>query len=50
MKKPPRYLTLLLGLLSLLVAGLASAQTSTLTGTVEGVTRPLPLFARPSWT
>jgi TolB protein len=39
MKKPPRYLTLLLGLLSLLAAGLASAQTSTLTGTVEGVTR-----------
>ncbi|WP_114240796.1 Tol-Pal system beta propeller repeat protein TolB [Dyella sp. C9] len=39
MKKPSRYLILLLGLLGLLFAGLASAQSQTLTGTVEGVTK-----------
>lgn len=39
MKKTSRYLVLLLGILGLLFAGLASAQTSTLTGTVEGVTK-----------
>jgi TolB protein len=39
MKNTSRYLLLLLGLLGLLFAGLVSAQTSTLTGTVEGVTK-----------
>jgi TolB protein len=39
MKKPSRYLILLLGLLGLLFAGIASAQSQTLTGTVEGVTK-----------
>jgi len=39
MKKTSRYLVLLLGILGLLFAGLACAQTSTLTGTVEGVTK-----------
>ncbi|RDJ00324.1 Tol-Pal system beta propeller repeat protein TolB [Dyella solisilvae] len=39
MKKPSRYLILLLGLLGLLFAGMASAQSQALTGTVEGVTK-----------
>ena len=39
MKKPSRYLTLLLGLLGLLFASMVSAQSQPLTGTVEGLTK-----------